>query len=949
MRLRGAALGLTLALALPRGLSAQAHPGGRWWTLETAHFRVHVRPDQRDLGARAAGEAEAAYAALAAELPQPRGRIDLVVADHVDAANGLARVFPTAVIVVYAFPPAGEIELGSYDRWLRLVITHELAHIFHLDLARGWWRVARSVFGRAPGLFPNEYSPSWLTEGLAVYYESRLTGAGRLRGSFHAGVVTAAAAEGRGMSIDAAGGLSPRWPDGIRPYAFGSRFLGALAAERGDSAVPRLVRATAGQLIPYVFLNGALSQAAGISFTRAWSRWQDSLRTAARGRGLVGDAGRTARPAPGVAAETPPVSPPLLCCLRTAVQPRLSPDGRRLLLSYADGRDAVRLAVFERGSGVLRKIARLNGAGSVAWGADGGTIVSQLEFTDPYTIRNDLWSVGLDGRERRLTHGERLSDPDVGPDGTIVAVRAVPGGNELVRRDSAGLHAVARNTEGVEWAGPRFSPDGLTIAATRVTNGRHDIVLLSLAGDVLIDVTRDPTMDRDPAFSPDGRWLFWSREVRGVPQIVGVPLGESGAALRFTGEPFGAYAPAATGDTLFYLAYHADGFRLVQAPLAGEAEELAGSPAGRGPVAPAPTAAIAREHGYRPFPALWPRYWIPEWVAIGDFAWLGAFTSGADALRRHLYVADFLLGIRGARGSWLGDVGYVYAGLSPLLLDASYSRDQIVTGDSLGNRFCCTPDEEANLGVTLQHRRYRTAFAARLGASYELLGPLERWAPVVSMAAAHTITPALAISMQDGWRASILMRRWMSGDSVLDYGEARVRAVVAKSFEAGGFARWVIAARGALAWSDAIGLPYDVGGVSGGTFELSPGIVIGSGSREWPVRGFAPGSLFGRRAASFSLEQRVPLALVGRGLGLVPATLDRLSIALFADAGAATANYLCPRNSGRTNCADWIGSVGGEVVVDAGAGYDFPVRLRVGAARRLSGGGAAYFAVGSGF
>jgi hypothetical protein len=921
---------LSLLLLAPPGAARAQHPGGRWWTMETRHFRVHVRVDQRELGARAAGEAEAAWEALARELVPPRRRIDLVVADHVDAANGLARVFPTAVIVVYAFPPAGDLELGSYDRWLRLVVTHELTHIFHLDLARGWWRVARSVFGRAPGLFPNEYAPTWLTEGLAVYYESRLTGAGRLRGSFHAGVVSAAAVEGRGMPIDAAGGLSPRWPDGIRPYAFGSRFLGALAAERGDSAVPQLVRETAGQLAPYLFLNGALTRAAGISFTQAWREWQDSLMRRTQGR-------------------TDRRTEPLLCCMRAAVQPRVSPDGRRILLAYADGRDAVRLAVFERGSGALRKIARLNGAGSVAWGADGGAIVSQLEFTDRYTIRSDLWSVGLDGRERRLTHGERLSDPDVGPDGTIVAVRAVPGGKELVRRDSAGLHAVARNTEGVEWAGPRFSPDGRTIAATRVVNGRHDIVVLSPAGDVLREVTSDRALDRDPAFSPDGRWLFWSREVRGVPQIVGVPLGESGGALRFTGEPFGAYAPAATGDTLFYLAYHADGFRLVQAPLAGEAEELAGSPAGRGPVAPAPAAAIAREHGYRPFPALWPRYWIPEWVATGDFAWLGAFTSGADALRRHLYVADFLFGIRGARGSWLGDVGYVYAGLSPLLLDASYSRDQIVTGDSLGNRFCCTADEEANLGVTLQHRRYRTAFDARLGASFERLGPFERWAPVVSMAAAHTITPALAISMQDGWRVSILMRRWMSGDSLLDFGEARLRAVAAKSFEAGGFARWVIAARGALAWSDAIGLPYDVGGVSGGTFELSPGIVIGSGSREWPVRGFAPGSLFGRRAASFSLEQRVPLALVGRGLGLVPATLDRLSIALFADAGAATANYLCPQSSGRANCADWIGSVGGEVVVDAGAGYDFPVRLRVGVARRLSGGGAAYFAVGSAF
>jgi len=52
-----------------------------------------------------------------------------------------------------------------------------------------------ALIGRAPGLFPNAYAPAWLTEGLAVFYESRLTGAGRLEGSFHRAIVGAASAE----------------------------------------------------------------------------------------------------------------------------------------------------------------------------------------------------------------------------------------------------------------------------------------------------------------------------------------------------------------------------------------------------------------------------------------------------------------------------------------------------------------------------------------------------------------------------------------------------------------------------------------------------------------------------------------------------------------------------------------------------------------------------------
>src|SRR5439155_19840958 len=184
-----AALGMTIAalvgLTLPSALAAQVAPNKRYYTIHTAHFYIHFTTATEPTARRVAVDAERAYAELASELHPPRGSIDVVISDDADYSNGSATPFPTNRIVVYANPPVQSPSLRFTDDWGAMVITHELTHIFHLDRSRGLWRVAQYVFGRSPYFFPNEYDPSWLTEGLAVCYESRFTGAGRIDGCEH--------------------------------------------------------------------------------------------------------------------------------------------------------------------------------------------------------------------------------------------------------------------------------------------------------------------------------------------------------------------------------------------------------------------------------------------------------------------------------------------------------------------------------------------------------------------------------------------------------------------------------------------------------------------------------------------------------------------------------------------------------------------------------------------
>src|SRR5256885_15418871 len=158
-------------------------------------------------------------------------------------------VTPSIRVYLCLPPPVGDPGLERFDSWPRLVTVHELTHVFHLDRVRGAWGVLQRVFGRAPGLFPNAFQPSWVIEGLATYYESKFTNGGRVRGSFHTQLLAADHAGGASRSPTNAL-LFTRWPAGLAPYAYGSRFFHYLAGAAGGPPVPPALRGDAGRAGP---------------------------------------------------------------------------------------------------------------------------------------------------------------------------------------------------------------------------------------------------------------------------------------------------------------------------------------------------------------------------------------------------------------------------------------------------------------------------------------------------------------------------------------------------------------------------------------------------------------------------------------------------------------------------------------------------------------------------
>ena len=916
---------LIALLLFPTIASAQVDPSGSWRTIHTKHFRIHFRPSLRARATLAAAEAERAYALLSSELHPPRGIVDVTLSDDVDTPNGFTTVFPSNRFTILLVPPVTDPALQTYDGWERLVIVHELTHVFHLDRSRGLWKTLQSVFGRVPGLFPNQYQPTWVTEGLATYYESRFTTGGRADGSFHREVVGADAAFGRARSPwDAL--LFTRWPDGLAPYAYGSRFWEFLSRDVNDSIVPRFVEKTAGQFIP--FRVGRPLRHAGVPRPLA-DAWSCAIATA------VPDT------QPGVRSQL------VVGGLRAEPVPRLSPDRRSLAYVYDDGRGARRLRVVDPQNGAVRRSHRVNGGVSYDWLGD-TLIVAQLEFRTRWKIRSDLWRWFPNGAWQRMTTDARLIEPRAGG-GTLSALKLADGG------DTPTIPAGA--IDGT-WGPIVPSPDGQWVVAARNQDGHWALVRWPAGQPQSMTVLAQApgaSAIADPVWAADGESVLFVTDAGGFPQIH--RWRESDGIVQLTAEPLGARSPAPLPDG-----------RILFTTLGNGGWELRRAEPRPIPLPPAPVPAVSfdsaprvvlRETGYSSWGSLRPHFWIPLGINAGQAGqFFGAATAGADAVGRYTYFAEAQVSPSPARLQ--GSFFLLSQALGNPTLDFYVANRWSLVGIDSTGHVVSQNRPEGSIGATLMAQRWRSFITLRLAAEYEgrrfVSIPDTNLAAICTgcidrdriggsaiLALGSVVSAPLTVSLQDGATALLLYRRKQEQGTARFLNEVRARGnVYLRLGPRVGFAYPVLALRGAIG---TLGGPisdrFAIGGVSSGGVEFLFGQTVGA-FRSFPVRGYAAGILNGRRAATLTAEYRMPLALVGRSIGHLPIGADKLALAVFGDVGDAW-------DVGERARLHRLRSVGAELIADMTVTYDVPLRLRFGLAQPATGHAQFYAAFGADF
>jgi Tol biopolymer transport system component len=913
--------------------AASFPPDLHFRSVSTPRVTIHFHQGLETLARRAATLATEILERHEARYGVHAGRVNIVLADVEDDPNGFATPLPYPLVNLRAVAPDGSEDFGNYDDWLRLLLTHELTHIVHLEEAHGLVRAGRKVLGRAPFLFPNAATPTWMVEGLATYEETQGTAFGRGRNPDVRMVLRMAALEGDFLTEDLAVAGLERWPGGQAAYLFGQAFLSDLSERAGPSVLPDLARVHSGRIIPFLDEFTA-RKVTGSTFHALWMQWRANEQAAfaleaegIRSRGLTASRALTAR---GV----------------RQAGPRFSPDGH--WVAYTD-RNLTRfrtIRLVAREGGAEHEVVRRNGGTFLAWTPDGHALVyDEPESFRLFRVTSDLRVFDLLTRKARwITRGLRARDPDVSTDGrTVVFVRQGAERSDLALAflDGGDVRDLTHSDTGVQWSAPHWSPSGDRLVASRLLpGGMLDIVIVDPASGTVTPLTHDRARDLEPAWTPDGRSIVFRSDRDGVSNLYALRV-EDGEITRLTNVLGGAFTPdiSPDGREVAFASYSARGYDIHVMPL--DAAPRSPVPAFVDPypaAAAEPAASTAEDRPYRPARLILPRFWTPYFDHTSRETRFGLVSAGTDALFRHAWAGDLRYGTSTERVG--GRLFYQYDRWRPTL---SLSAEDESAPASRG----FTRSREALARVTvplvrtlratqtasLAYRRRRETLEETATPDQLDLGGIEAaWALSTALQFPYSISPV------EGYRLRLaVVKEAPALGSEVSLGkviaDARLYSRVFRD-------------------DDALALHFGAG-LTVGRPDFERSFTVGGfpdgalldvvGTNPAVLRGYADNAFVGRRFVDANVEYRFPLGHPQRGYRLLPLFVRHLHGTVFADVGHAW--------SGAFEWRDLKPAAGGALGSDLVIGHGLPLTFTLGLARGFAEKGEtrAYFLTGLAF
>ncbi|MBO9667594.1 MAG: PD40 domain-containing protein, partial [Bdellovibrio sp.] len=433
-------LALTFLLSSTAALAQwEVQPYLKWKVVHTPHFQVIFNAEQQDLGLLYAEKLEKAYFQLRSYFTEAPERTIVVINDKTDLTNGYATRIPYPHIMAYPVLPGPEESLADTGDWAFELLAHEYTHILNFEPAGGIMVPLRAIFGTI--IAPNLLLPNWWKEGLAVEMETRLGHKGRLRSVYQDATLRAMTEDQTLTSFDMAqiNENIPTWPEGARPYLFGSLMWSQMLAEHGDKVVDELNQRH-GRRIPY-FVETPAKDATGMKYPEQYARALNETKTRAETQLKTL---REVLPTPFVQLRNP---------YMFLTAPSISPDGLRMAViteddansrsvkivvrkdlktSFMDAKETDTIEKFDQNffplpsqdeppSGSIQR---------VSWFPDSQKIVyDKIDVTNKVERFSDLFMYDIiNGTTSSLTKGLRAREPIVSPNGKQIAFVKLEGG-----------------------------------------------------------------------------------------------------------------------------------------------------------------------------------------------------------------------------------------------------------------------------------------------------------------------------------------------------------------------------------------------------------------------------------------------------------------------------------------------------------------------------------------
>lgn len=891
-------------------ISGRNHPELMWRVAETEHFKIMYPERLAGIEREAAPIAEASYAALSENLGVTFDeKIRIYLTDEDEITNGFASPVGGGYTNIWVHQNDLAAVWTGREKWLRKVLAHELAHIFH-------FRAVRSNLGFLANLLLGDPLPRFWTEGLAQY-ETEAWDAYRGDRWLRTAVLDDELSFYDGRSA---------W-NGRLLYAVGNAQVRFFAEQYGDTTLAKLLAHRKKVLLGLGEVHDfeqAFEDVTGESYRAFYDDWRRHVNVYYNT--LAGQLENTD------SLGTDPLGLPGQYLYDVRHSPTAaSPDSAHvavLALTSLD-RPVRRLFVTDPAGGPATIAAEGPIRAPVAWSPDGQWLAfARLSRGEHGSLLNDLFIVSRDGsRERRLTHSRRAAAPAFAPDGRRLAFVGSEGGTAnlfLLDLETLEETPLTGFTGDVQISAVWWHPAREALVFARFTSGGlRDIALLDLETGDVESLTEGRYDDRAPIWSPDGTQIAYTSLRDNVPNAFVLDL-HTGEHRRVTNLATGATVhawlppdPAYAAGSLVVIsgtskardrAFRIDAARSVERGAIDVPDAYAAWTAHRPPVE-VPSVlvpgeeAIERRYAYRSWKNLThaATLALPYFSSTGDWGLFGA-TSWVEPLGKHLVSVAGVVSAPSPEESLLAAT-YVNNQFYPTLMLSLYR----LPGSTrfYGNELLVEHYLGGELGaywpLDWRARPFtRTTFGARL--RYADVEPLngdafERLAddlPLPQGGRQADLQLSLARTKQRPYRDNIVhpldglgvrAQVTLSG-RVLGAGTEFLRGDVAAYgvFPGLGLNRFFLYGRAQAQTGTA--LPQDVLGFSRrDDVQLAiPGFVplsIGGAER---VRGYRQYAL-GNRVLFGSLEYRVPILddLQTTVLGLL--SLGATSLAAFADAG----------------------------------------------------------------